>query len=317
MAFANFVQTGALRRNLIPALIAVVLGGVAWFGIGPLLSGEDDEVPPAVAETVPTATPAPVDSPAPGRHPPEVVYPSVLVANRSIPSGMLLVSEFVEWRESRESVDINLAVVEGVVPLRAVIGAVTRRRFLEGDMISWDGLLMPGHPGFISAVLTSGMVAVTVEVDRATTDANIIYPGDRVDIIMVQTGGEALGGPASRTIVRDCRVLAVGSTVLTLGRYGSVSLTAAGEVRPVEPPSGANYTLEVLPTDAERIAVAGHTGRLTLAMRPVNAPVVIEGERRPVRLGEVMPAPEGPEAPVTVRIIRGAEAAIAWREENA
>ena len=319
MAFANFVQPGALRRNLIPALIAGTLGVVAWIGIGPLLSGEDDEAPPEVAQPAPeTPAPAPADSPVSDPQPQEVVFPTVLVANRSIPSGVLMGTDFVEWREWRESVDINLAVVRGVVPLRAVIGAVTRRPFGEGDMIAWDGILMPGHQGFISAVLTTGMVAVTVEVDRATTDANIIYPGDHVDVIMVHTtGSEASGGPSSRTIVRDCRVLAVGSDVLALGRYGSVSLTEAGQLRPVDRPAGSNYTLEVLPTDAERIAVAGQTGRLTLAMRPINAPLGLEGERRPVRLGEVMPAPEGPAAPVTVRIIRGAGEAITWREENA
>ena len=311
MAFANFFQSGNLRRNVIPAGVAVVIGGIAWIGIGPLLTGESDEPDPTPAPV--RAAPPPTDTPASDRHPPEPLYPSVLVANRSIPSGVLLRAELVEWRTWKEPVDVNMAVVEEVVPLRAVIGAVTRRRFAEGAMVAWDGLLMPGHPGFISAVLSHGMVAVTVEVDRATTDANIIYPGDRVDVIMVSGNSDAQG-PASRTIVRDCRVLAVGSTVLSLGRYGTVSLTQAGHVQPVPRPAGANYTLEVMPKDAERIAVGGSAGRLTLAMRSISAPVTSEGEGRPVRLGEVMPSPEGPAAPVTVRIIRGAGAAVDSRE---
>lgn len=314
MAFANFVQPGALRRNLIPVAVAVILGGVAWVGIGPLLSGGDDEEepPPPLPEPVQQAPP-PTASPASDRHPPEVIYPSVLVANRDIPSGMLLRAEFVEWRQWREALDVNRAVVQGVVPLRAVIGAVTRRRFHEGDMVAWDGILVPGHPGFISAVLTQGMVAKTVEVDRATTQANIIYPGDRVDVIMVTTGGEA---PASRTIVHDSRILAVGSTVLSLGRYGTVSLTQAGDVRPVEPPSGENYTLEVLPADAERIAIAEQVGRLTLAMRPINAPLAIDDGGNPVRLGDVMPRPADDPEPASVRIIRGSQAAIKWEDST-
>ena len=184
MAFANFFQSGTLRRNLVPAAVAVVIGGIAWIGIGPILSGdaEDSSEPvPEVPEPVEAeAPPLPIESPGADRHAPAPVYPSVLVANRNIPSGMLLTSEFVEWRTWKEPLDVNLAVVEGVVPIRAVVGAVTRRRFREGSMISWDGLLMPGHPGFISAVLTPAMSAVTVEVDRPTTEANIIYPGDRV-----------------------------------------------------------------------------------------------------------------------------------------
>ena len=314
MAFANFFQSGTLRRNLIPAAVAVVIGGIAWIGIGPMLSGDSEEPEQPLAPVpVQKATPPPTESPGSDRHPPEPVYPSVLVANRNVPSGVLLGPEFVEWREWKGPLDMDMAVVEGVVPLRAVIGAVTRRPFTEGSMIAWDGLLMPGHPGFISAVLSHGMLAVTVEVDRATTDANIIYPGDRVDVIMVSGNSDAQG-PASRTIVRDCRVLAVGSTVLSHGRYGTVSLTQAGQVQPVPRPTGANYTLEVMPRDAERIAVATSAGRLTLAMRSISAPVASEGEGRPVRLGEVMPIPEGPAAPVTVRIIRGAGAAVDSRE---
>lgn len=320
MAFTNFLQTGGLRRNLIPAAIAVVLGGVAWVGIGPLLSGDDDEEAPEpeVVEVVRTPAPLPTESPASDRHPPEVVHPSVLVANRAVPSGVLLTTEFVEWREWHGPVDVNMAVVRDVVPLRAVIGSVTRRRFRDGDMIAWDGILVPGHPGFISAVLAPGMVAVTVEVNRPTTVANIIYPGDRVDVIMVSRAtAEGSGGPASRTIVRHCRVLAVGSSVLSLGRYGSVSLTQAGQLQPVEQPEGDNYTLEVLPTDAERVQLAASVGELTLAMRPINAPVDSAAERDPVRLGEVMPVPEGPVPSVPVRIIRGAEAAVDWKEEDA
>ena len=318
MAFANFFQSGTLRRNLVPAAVAVVIGGVAWIGIGPILSGDSDgssEPVPEVPEPVEAeAPPLPIESPGADRHAPAPVYPSVLVANRNIPSGMLLTSEFVEWRTWKEPLDVNLAVVEGVVPIRAVVGAVTRRRFREGSMISWDGLLMPGHPGFISAVLTPAMSAVTVEVDRPTTEANIIYPGDRVDVIMVSSATAEGIGAASRTIVRDCRVLAVGSTVLSLGRYGRVSLTQAGEVLPTPRPEGANYTLEVRPTDAERVAVAASAGRLTLAMRSINAPAPDERDGRPVRLGEVMPAPEGPAEPVTVRIIRGSQAAVESRE---
>ena len=316
MAFANFVQPGALRRNLIPVAVAVILGGVAWVGIGPMLSGGDDEEqPPPPPPPVPVQqAPPPTASPASDRHPPEVIYPSVLVANRDIPSGMLLRAEFVQWRQWRETLDVDRAVVEDVVPLRAVIGAVTRRRFQEGDMVAWDGLLVPGHPGFISAVLTQGMRAVTVEVDRATTSANIIYPGDRVDVIMVTTGGGEAS--ASRTIVHDCRVLAVGSTVLSLGRYGTVSLTQAGELKPPDPPTGENYTLEVLPADAARIAIATQAGRLTLAMRPINAPLALDADGIPVRLGDVMPVPDDEPEPTPVRIIRGSQAAVEWQDST-
>ncbi|MDE0658800.1 MAG: Flp pilus assembly protein CpaB [Gammaproteobacteria bacterium] len=314
------MQPGAMRRHVVPALVAVFAAAVAWVAIGPMVRGGEDEVTvapvaldpdpePVVVPEVPA--PVPTETPRSDRHPPAPVYPSVLVANRDIPLGMLLRAELVEWRPWRQPLDIDMAVVEGVVPLRAVIGAVARRRFREGDMIAWDGVLMPGHPGFISVVLAPGMLAMTVEVDRATTAANIIYPGDRVDVILVTPSGPESLSPASRTIVRGCRVLAVGSTVLSMGRYGKVGFTPTGEVAPVEPPDGANYTLEVPPVDAERLAVATSAGVLTLAMRPVNAPVASSqaGGATPVRIDEVMPVPERPAPPATVRIIRGTDTA--------
>lgn len=309
MAFANFLRRGSLRRNLIPAAVAVVIGGVAWIGIGPILSGDSEDSAPAPVPAPTAPAPAPVEAAAP-----EPVYPAVLVANRDIPSGVLLRADFVEWRQSTAPVDMDRAVVQDVVPLRAVLGAVTRRRFGEGSLIAWDGLLMPGHPGFISAMLSEGMSAITVEVDRPTTQANIIYPGDRVDVIMVSSADAQGIGSASRTIVRDCRVLAVGATVQSLGRYGKVSLSQAGDVLPPPRPEGSNYTLEVQPTDAERIAVAASAGRLTLAMRSINAPAASGGDDRTVRLREVMPAPESSAAPVTVRVIRGAAAGVELRE---
>ena len=279
----------------IPVVVAAVAAVGAWLVLGTDLvvgGGDRPDRPQAVVGG---------GAPPPPPPPPPPVYPSVLVANRDIEAGVLVTSELVEFRESREPVDVNMAVVEGAVPQRAVIGAVTRRPFGAGAMMSWDGLLMPGHPGFISAVLAPGMRAVTVGVDSATTSAKIIYPGDRVDVILV-AAAQAGQSAASRTIVRDTRVLAVGDAVLSLGRYGTVSLAQAGEIEPIPQPTGSTFTLEVPPVDAERIAVALAAGQLTLAMRSIHAPAAVVRDRL-VRMSDVMP-PVRTTAPA-VRVFRG------------
>ena len=154
----------------------------------------------------------------------------------------------VSWAEWREPLDLDaeVAVVRDLVPIGAVLGSVVTRDVEPGERILWSGILMPGHPGFISAVLNPGMLGFTVEVDRATTSAAIIYPGDYVDVLVVAT---ALGDdrPSTKAVVRGVRVLAVGSLVMTLNRYGTISLTDAGQVEPPPRPVGDSYTLEVTP----------------------------------------------------------------------
>lgn len=289
----------------IPVAVAAIAALAAWLVLGTdLIMGGDD--PPEVAVAPTPAVVAELAEPPPPPEPP-AVYPSVLVANRDIPQGVLLSDDLVEWREWREPVDVDMAVVEGAVPLRAVVGAVTRDTFAAGAMVTWDGLLMPGHPGFISAVLAPGMRAVTVNVDSATTSARIIYPGDRVDVIIVSSAGGR--NAASRTIVRDTRVLAVGEDVLSLGRYGTVSLVQAGEVLPARAPDGATFTLEVPPADAERIAVATAVGHLTLATRSIRATPSAPARDRLTRFADVMPQPAEPAPAPSVRVFRGSGSA--------
>lgn len=317
MALRDILEFDSIRHGkAIPAAVALVIAVVAWFGIQNVLFDDTtDGAPalPAVHSPAPAPSPqqtehdGPAQTVAPMQAEEPPVYPRLLVAKRDIQSGVMLISELVEWREWREPIDLNMAVLQDAVPLQVILGSVTRLAYAAGTPIAWDGIITPGGPGFIGAVLLPGMRAVTVEVDRATTSANIIYPGDRVDVIMVTAGDGTQA--AAQAIVRDVRVLAVGSTIFSMGRYGRVSLTKAGAIEQVAPPEGENYTLEVLPVDAERIALAVNTGRLTLAMRSVAAPPAYDEEiQRPVRLSEVLVEPRlPPPAPVAppVRIIRG------------
>ena len=213
----------------------------------------------------------------------------------------MLVSDLVEWQEWREEADLDpsLVVVRDLVPLEAVLGSVTVRPYAPGTPIAWDGIIVPGGPGFISAVLQPGMRAVTIRVDQATTSANIIFPGDRVDVILV---GAAFGGEmVAQTIVEDVRVVAVGSAILSWDRFmGQASLgrleagaDGAGRARRAGGlPRGDSYTLEVGTREADLIALAATSGTIILAMRSVVPPALPDygqyGLRLPVRLAEIM-----------------------------
>lgn len=325
MALSDYFRPDLFRpRNLVPAFVAIVVVAGAWFTIRLTLTDE-----PSPPPQEPQAAGTPAEAPPPESQPeaePEIL-PTVLVASRDIGRGVPLSMELLDWREQPEAVDLSRAVIQDAVPLDSVMGAVTRRGIAAGELITWDKLVISGMPGFVTAVLSPGYRAMTVSIDEATTRAQIIYPGDRVDVILVhspgsggvpaETGGRA--GPASRVIVRDVRVLAVGSATIDMNRYGTRSLVAGGILERPEPPSGETYTLEVTTLDAERIALAAVAGRLTLVVRPVAAVSVADSTSPgsgfdevppPVRFSEVMEGFGPPEEEVlppalSVRIIRG------------
>ena len=311
-------------RNLIsfrgggagPAAVAVAVAVLAWFGVRSLFFGEAAEAPSpaAVAPELAAAPELPPPEPPPSE-PEAPVYPKLLVATQPIQSGVSLDAGMVDWREWRDEVDLEMFVLEQAVPLSTILGSVARRAYPVGAPISWDGIIIPGAPGFIGAVLEPGMRAVAVTVDRATASANIIYPGSRVDVILI---GDEL---TSHAIVGDVRVLAVGSTVLSLGRFGhrgGLLDDALGSMPTLA--QSEHYTLEVSSADANRIALAMNSGTITLAMRSVAQPAYADyGSSAPVYLSDILtePAPlplMGEEdwmpEPRSVRFIRGGEGGI-------
>ena len=82
-----------------------------------------------------------------------------------------------------------------------LFGAMVRRNLATGDVVLSADALNPGDRGFLAAVLGPGMRAVTVGVDAVSGLAGLIWPGDRVDLILTQSqeGTEvAPGAPSIR-----------------------------------------------------------------------------------------------------------------------
>jgi pilus assembly protein CpaB len=144
-----------------------------------------------------------------------------------------------------------------------VIGAVPR-----GQPVPRGALLTPGQEGFLAAVLTPGARAVSVGVDAVSGNAGLIFPGDRVDVLLTQriddsarTGDLALSW-GSETILRNVRVIAVDQNLKTDLAARDASAVAR------------TITLEVSPAEAEIVAVARNLGALSMTLRSL----VREGE---------------------------------------
>ncbi|MCY4097190.1 MAG: Flp pilus assembly protein CpaB [Rhodospirillales bacterium] len=311
------------RRRAVPAAVALALAVVTFVLFRSLVLGDDPveappppAAPPVAAETTP---PPPEPEPSAEVAEPEEpsAYPTLLVAKLPIAAGAVLGGEHVEWREWRDDIDLGTVIPQDARFAGQVVGSIARVNYPAGAPIRQGGIVVRGGPGFIGSMLTAGMRAVTVEADGATTRAGIIQPGDRVDVILVSTGAEML----AQTIVRDVRVLGVGSVLAAGSPFGAPSralggiadvLGSAGEMAsglvPNAAERGDTFTLEVSAADADRVALAVNFGQITLAMRGIAASAPDSLASTPVGLDDILATPAKVALP-PVRIIRGAGSA--------
>ncbi len=153
-------------------------------------------------------------------------------------------------------------------------GSVARQVLVPGDPILADSLVRPGERGFLAAVLDPGMRAVSVPVDETSSNAGLIFPGDRIDLILTQTlAGDADGAAdrrVSETVLEDMRVIAMGRRLHSEPN----EIGDSGQVRTV--------TLEVTPAGAETVALVTELGKLSLSLRSIaTAPVPAAGSDGP------------------------------------
>lgn len=308
-----------MRKYLIPTLITLALGGGGWYGIDTWIKAREAEHQAQLAEEraelerekerlrerQAAAEQGETEAEAPQEG--EDRFPKVLTATRTLHRGTFLQPPDVEWRAWEQAIEVGLHILEGTVKISALAGVVMIHETRIDEPVTWKRFIRPGSPGFIAAVLRPGYKAFTIEVDSATTRAGIIWPGDRVDVIVTHTGQEE--GPGSLVIARDVRVIAVGSHVETLSRHTIPAELSEAVFEQSAAPKGDTYTLEVAPGLAERLALARTLGRLTIAIRGLGE-IIENPDSQPVTFGDVIPPPsprsgQEPERRA-VRIIRGA-----------
>lgn len=241
-----------LLRIALFALIALGLGGfgtVAWIS----LRGDG-------ATTAAQAAPVPVAAKA-----------SVLSAARPLRAGTLLKPEDIGSSELPVTELPRGARPDTPADRGALLGAMVRRSLGVGDTLLPADVMRPGDHGFLAAVLGNGMRAVSVGVDAVSGTAGLIWPGDNVDLILTQTLDDS-SLPASRrvsgeTVLHRVRVIAIDQQLLQ-----GASATADTQL-------ARTVTLEVTPSQAERVQVAVRLGRLSLAV--VSADITAEGQGGP------------------------------------
>jgi pilus assembly protein CpaB len=139
-------------------------------------------------------------------------------------------------------------------------GALIRNYIDLGRPVTVADVLRPRDRGFIASVLKDGDRAVAIGVDPVSGVAGLIWPGDHVDVLLVQDMGEKepLAQRAlSETVLADIRVIAIDQEMVQGTAPGG---GAAGKL-------AHTVTLEVDPMQAQKVAVATTMGKLSLAIR--------------------------------------------------
>ena len=111
----------------------------------------------------------------------------------------------------------------------------------------------------MAAIVPAGMRAVSTTITPETSAGGFILPNDRVDVLLTSAEKAPSGGGEyyrSRTILADVRVLAVDQNV----EEKNGQKTAIGKIA----------TLELLPQDAEKLALANRLGTISLALRSLS-----------------------------------------------
>ncbi len=244
-------------RLVLLVLVALVAAGAAVFTAQSWLSAQRN----ALAAQQPK--------------PVEVAKVEVLVAKEDLPAGLIVSADHLRWQPWPDG-SVNKAYHRrGKVELDEFAGTVVRAGIAAGEPVTDTRIVRPGENGFLAAVLSPGMRAVTVPVNATSGISGFIFPGDRVDLILThgveQDEDTDRTRRASETVLSDVRVLAIDQTTDDQGEEPSLAKTA---------------TLEVTPKQAEMVTLLTDLGRLSLSLRSLqldenDAQIQVAGEESP------------------------------------
>jgi pilus assembly protein CpaB len=201
----------------------------------------------------------------------------ILVATVPLAAGTLLRAPDVTWAAATRAAEPGEIVrpseaTRQVKPevdeetRASVYGAAMRPAHdtAAGEPIRRGSIVKPGDRDFLQVVLTPGARAIAIPVTTGGASTGLLFPGDRVDVILTQNFKSEAAAitrrSVSETVVENLRVLAIDTPdPKTAGGAANGNF-------------GRTVTLEVTPEQAEKINVATELGKLTLTLRSVSGP---------------------------------------------
>ena len=187
--------------------------------------------------------------------PPKVATSEVLVAAADLAPGMQLTDASVKWQEwPKSSVDSSFITHDANPDVdKVVAGAVVRAPLVSGEPLSTSKIVQHAEgAGFMAAMVTPGMRAVSIPVTTESGAGGFILPNDRVDVVATVQVSDSPRRFRAHTILSNVRVLAMDQTFENKDEKTVLAKTA---------------TLELSPVQAEMVERAQASGTLALSLR--------------------------------------------------
>jgi len=206
-------------------------------------------------------------APAPVTAPPqqvteviEVPQTPVLVLTRDVAVGDLLYPTDFAWKEwPDETLNVNY-FTQDVFPaaIEDLTNSVVRLSMVENEPVLPHKIVQKGEAGYMSALLTPGMRAVSVEISVDRASGGFILPGDRVDVhittdVDVEVDGVTESRPTTMTLMENVRILAIDQTF--------------GEATGGQFAIGSTATVELYPEQARLLILAKRLGAVSMTLR--------------------------------------------------
>jgi len=223
------------RAQLLGVAIAGVCGLGAFFGVMSLVNKPTR----IVKEEVTTNT------------------AQVLVARSDIGLGQIVGPESFRWMDWPQNAVSPSYIQRGSRPnaIEELKDFVARAPMLPGEPVTVLKLVKLGEGGVLAAILPAGMRAISTRIKEETGVGRLILPNDRVDVIHTRRARGRSDDFSSETLFYNVRVLAIGQ------------LIEAKDGKKLA--EGNTATLELTPSQAQRLAEANSGGEISLALRSI------------------------------------------------